>query len=88
MIRVRLFAALKEMAGTEEISVPSGQGTVFELLGFIIRTYPSLAEIIESGGVLVSVNMEFAGREAPVRDGDEVGLMPPFSGGGPCLEGE
>ena len=31
---------------------------------------------------MVSVNREFSKRDAPVKDGDEVALMPPFSGGG------
>ena len=30
---------------------------------------------------MVSVNQEFVKQDAPLSDGDEVGLMPPFSGG-------
>lgn len=82
MIRVRLFASLKDRAGTDELSVPPGPQTVSELLREIIREYPSLADVVAQGRMLVSVNMEFADREAPVKDGDEIGLLPPFSGGG------
>ena len=33
------------------------------------------------GDALLAVNRAFVRREAPLRDGDEVALMPPVSGG-------
>lgn len=81
MIKVRLFALLKEKAGSGELRLPEGPATVGELLREVSRLHPALAEGIAQGRVLVSVNHEFAQEDTPVRDGDEIGLMPPFSGG-------
>ena len=83
MITVKLFALLKDKAGRDELRIDAGPGTVSELLEAVSRAYPSLAGMISDGGILISVNREFARRDAMVKDGDEVALMPPFSGGAP-----
>jgi len=82
MITVKLFALLKDKAGRDELRIDAGPGTVTELLEAVARGYPALSGMISAGGVLVSVNREFARGDALVKDGDEVALMPPFSGGG------
>ena len=82
MITVKLFALLKDKAGRDELRIDAGPGTVTELLEAVARGYPALSGMISDGGVLVSVNREFARGDALVKDGDEVALMPPFSGGG------
>lgn len=82
MITVRLFAILKDRAGTGEIRIEEGLPTVRALLAEVSRRHPSLRDPISAGRLLISINQEFAGMDAPLRDGDEVALMPPFSGGG------
>lgn len=81
MITVKLFAMLKEKAGRGELSVSFPGGTAADLMKQVSREYPALADILACGGILVSVNQEFVKPDAPVNDGDEVALMPPFSGG-------
>ena len=81
MIIVRLFAMLKDRAGTGEIRIDDSPPTVKALLAEVSRRHSALAELITAGRLLVSVNQEFAGQDAALRDGDEVALMPPFSGG-------
>ncbi len=81
MITVKLFALLKEKAGREELTVNAAGPTVASLLAQIAAEYPALADMIERGGLLVSVNQELARPDTAVREGDEVALMPPFSGG-------
>ena len=44
------------------------------------------AEILR--GIAVSVNAEYAQATHILHDGDEVGLLPPVSGGGRCADGE
>jgi molybdopterin synthase catalytic subunit/molybdopterin converting factor small subunit len=74
-IRVRLFAGLRERAGTGErnLEVHDGAraGDVWALL--------SLGE--EPAGLLYAVNKRYAGRDQPLADGDEIALIPPVSGG-------
>jgi molybdopterin synthase catalytic subunit len=82
MITVKLFAILKDKAGRNELLMNNGPATVAELLQAVAAACPALSDIIARGRLMVSVNREFAQRDAPVKDGDEVALMPPFSGGG------
>ncbi len=81
MITVKLFATLKDKAGKDELSVAFPGGTVAELLKQTSREYPALENILSCGKILVSVNQEFVKPDARIKDGDEVALMPPFSGG-------
>jgi MoaD family protein len=81
MITVKLFAILKDKAGRDELQINSRSSTISELLKEVSDAYPALSEILSCGKVLTSVNQEFVKGDAPVKDGDEVALMPPFSGG-------
>jgi molybdopterin synthase catalytic subunit len=81
MITVKLFAILKDKTGRGEVSVDFRGGTVSELLAQVSREYPEIADVLTCGRILASVNQEFVRPDAVVKDGDEVALMPPFSGG-------
>ena len=81
MITIKLFAILKDKAGRDELHINSRSSTVSELLKEVSDAYPALSEILSRGMVLTSVNQEFVKGDAPVKNGDEVAFMPPFSGG-------
>ena len=81
MITVKFFAILKDKAGRNELTVAFTGQTVAELLKQVSGEYPLLGDVLSCGGILISVNQEFVKPDAPVKDGDEVALMPPFSGG-------
>jgi molybdopterin synthase catalytic subunit/molybdopterin converting factor small subunit len=81
MITIKLFAILKDKAGRNELHLNAGPSTISELRKEISNKYPPLAEVLSRDGILSSVNQEFVKSDAPVRDGDEVAFMPPFSGG-------
>jgi molybdopterin synthase catalytic subunit/molybdopterin converting factor small subunit len=74
-VTVRLFAALRERAGTSqrEIDLDGGAliGDVWAALG--------LGE--EPPGMAYARNREYADRSQPLADGDEVAVIPPVSGG-------
>jgi MoaE-MoaD fusion protein len=72
-ITVRLFAGLRERAGTARLEIDdvSRVGDVWAKLG--------LGD--EPGGLLYAVNREYAGPDDELHDGDEVALIPPVSGG-------
>jgi molybdopterin synthase catalytic subunit/molybdopterin converting factor small subunit len=71
-VTVRLFAGLRERAGWSSREIDAA--TVGEVWATL-----SLGE--EPDGLLYAVNREYAGRERELRDGDEVALIPPVSGG-------
>jgi len=81
MITVKLFALLKERAGSDELHIAAGPATIFELLLTIAREHPALAGLLSQGRVMTALNHELVKPDARIKDGDEVALMPPFSGG-------
>jgi molybdopterin synthase catalytic subunit len=71
-VTVRLFAGLRERAGCSSREIDAATvGDVWAAL--------DLGD--EPEGLLYAVNREYAARERELRDGDEVALIPPVSGG-------
>src|SRR6185312_6646861 len=75
LVRVRLFAQLRERAGRDavELELPDGA-----------RVADALAALDEIAGglpVVMAVNREYAGAEQVLSAGDELALVPPVSGG-------
>ena len=82
MITVKYFASLRSIAGKEEDQFNMGSETTLKNLSYeISKTAPKIGEMILDKNVMVSVNLEVASLDAIIRDGDEVALLPPFSGG-------
>ncbi len=82
---VRLFARLAELAGTRETEVELGEGlTAAGVFDVLVARYPTLSGF--DAIVRFAVNSEFVETSQPVRDGDEVALIPPVSGGGGLFE--
>jgi molybdopterin converting factor subunit 1 len=79
-VTVRLFARLREVAGTGEISFEAGDGaTVADLWRDLAFRYHGLDRFGRS--VSPAVNGEFARYDTVLADGDEVAFLPPVSGG-------
>ncbi|QXP85407.1 molybdopterin converting factor subunit 1 [Methylococcus sp. ANG] len=75
-IRVRYFAGLREQMGRAE------EQLAFEDLACVADVWKAVCQgrpLPEN--VLCAVNMEYAGADTPVRDGDEVAFFPPVTGG-------
>ena len=82
MITVRFFAMLKTIAKVELMEYEADGGvTAGRLKEMIAADIPALAEVLLGRSILMSVNQEFASDDTVIKDGDEVGLLPPFSGG-------
>ncbi len=79
LVSVRLFAGLRERAGTDrlEVELPDG-ARVSDVLAAMAST-----PVGELGPreCVVAVNREYAAADEPVHQGDEVALVPPVSGG-------
>jgi molybdopterin synthase catalytic subunit len=72
-VTVRLFAGLRERAGKAQLEL-DGVSRVDEVWARL-----DLGD--EPDGLLYAVNREYATRDVALRDGDEVALIPPVSGG-------
>jgi molybdopterin converting factor small subunit len=79
MIKVLLFGTLAKDAGLREIELPVGPEGV--KLSEIIEKVKCDYIKGEAGIYMTAVNEEQATPETIVNDGDEVAIMPPFSGG-------
>ncbi len=78
MVKVRLFAALRELAGSSEVEAEGRTaGEVADALS--ARFGERFAQIAAVGSLVV--NGDRATRSTPVTAGDEVALLPPVSGG-------
>jgi molybdopterin synthase catalytic subunit len=72
-VTIRLFAGLRERAGTGKLEL-DGIATVADV-------WPALALGDEPAGLLYAVNRTYVERTQELRDGDEVAVIPPVSGG-------
>jgi molybdopterin synthase catalytic subunit/molybdopterin converting factor small subunit len=89
MVKVRLFAKLRDRAGRSDIHLElSGPVPLKNVLDRLRNEIPHLMEWVGEKKVLMAVNQEMATGETVIHDGDEIGLMPPFSGGGLGRPGE
>jgi MoaE-MoaD fusion protein len=81
-VRVIPFGVLKDWLGAAPVTMELREGaSVAELLAGLGGRVPAAAFT----GIAVSVNAEYATAAQVLRDGDEVGLLPPVSGG--CAPG-
>ena len=79
-VRVKCFAAAREIVGTGDLVVELPEGsTLSQLLEQIRRQFPRLERLADS--LLFSVNREYAHFDKKLAAGDEVALIPPVSGG-------
>jgi MoaD family protein len=77
-MKVRLFAALRELAGSSVVEVDADD--VGSLLHHLSQALgPAFDRIMAAGTVVV--DGETVGRDRALRPGDEVALLPPVSGG-------
>jgi MoaE-MoaD fusion protein len=79
-IGVLIFGVLKDLLGhaVETIDLPEG-ARVRDVLLYYARENPRLEEMASS--LAISVNREYSGLDRALREGDEVALLPPVSGG-------
>jgi len=79
-VRVRLFAYCAEAVGRREIVIKLNKGmTLDDLKEHIASLYPALKPFYK--GLAFAVNGDMANKNAILKDGDEVSLLPPVSGG-------
>jgi molybdopterin converting factor subunit 1 len=79
-VTVRLFARLRDIAGTSELPREVAPGaTIAAVWRELAGEYPDLAPYERS--ISSAVNADYARMDHELREGDEVAFLPPVSGG-------
>jgi molybdopterin converting factor subunit 1 len=80
MVRVRLFAMARELAGRDELSVELADGrTVADVRRALAELMPTLGGVLSHS--LVAVDTRYANDDTPVDERSEIAIIPPVSGG-------
>jgi molybdopterin synthase catalytic subunit len=80
-VRLLLFAGVREAVGSKEFLLEAPDGA---RLGGVIEAAEAALPVLSRwrGRLVVSLNESRSPLDAVVRDGDEIALLPPVSGGG------
>ena len=79
-IKVKLFAILRDRAGTSDLSLDLPPDSVTSVaLESIALQHPGIRALLPRAAV--AINREYASRDTTLNDGDELALIPPVSGG-------
>ena len=77
-VKVLFFAGLRELAGKSQMNLEVKDGeSVSRLLEMLKSDFPDLL----SKPLMLAVNTEYVERDHKLKEGDEVALIPPVSGG-------
>lgn len=85
-VTVHLFAGLSELLGQRHVTLDVAEGATVGLLwDQLASEYPRVTPFLPS--LVCAIDEEFVPSEHPLRDGDEVAIIPPISGGSDEDEG-
>ena len=87
-VHILPFGILKDAIGPAQLDLPA-QATVGDLVGLLgekLRDHPSAAGLLPR--IAISINAEYAQSGQILQEGDQVGLLPPVSGGSTLPAGE
>lgn len=78
-VNVKFFALGRELVGHTDLKIEFDEGkSVQSLIELLKSRHPKLGQL---KSFLVAVNMEYADLQQSLKDGDEVAIIPPVSGG-------
>lgn len=78
-ITLLLFASLRDRVKTNRLELDLPGGTVQDVLDHLSACYPQARDLLPR--IHAAVNEEYREKDAPLRDGDVLALIPPVSGG-------
>ena len=79
-IEVKLFAAARQAANQETLSIEIAEGTTGQQLKVEVgQQFPDLKSMLVH--LLVAIDTEYAGEDQVLQAGQDIALIPPVSGG-------
>jgi MoaE-MoaD fusion protein len=80
-VTVRLFAMLRERAGSDSVEIELAESaTVADAIAALGR-HPKVGDLAARLPLRIAVNREYAAEDAAIEPGDELAAIPPVSGG-------
>ena len=81
MLKIIFFAQVRELVGTEQLTLDAEYSTVEDLRKALALRGDKWALALESGKLLTAVNQSLVSGAHYLNDGDEVAFFPPVTGG-------
>ena len=81
IVRIRVFAMLRERAGRDELELELEDGATVGAALQALEAMPELGDLMARMPLVVAVNREYAPAGRRLRADDEIALIPPVSGG-------
>jgi molybdopterin synthase catalytic subunit len=81
LVKVRLFAMLRERAGSDSLQVELEDGATVRDAIDAIASEHGLGDVVSRTSRVMAVNRQYAEEKRPLAEGDELALIPPVSGG-------
>ncbi len=78
-IKVLYFAEAERIVGVREEIVEFSGKSVGELLDYLVSKHPNLDVLVNK--IAVAVNMEYVDKDALLKNGDTLAIIPPVQGG-------
>lgn len=77
-MKILAFGIAKDIFGNSIIDIPLNEATINELRNLLEEKFPQLYKL---GSYMIAVNNEYALNSLVIKNGDEVAIIPPVSGG-------
>lgn len=79
-VRVLFFASVRDLTGMDMLDVElTESATISELRSFLTTKFPAIGSMETK--IAVALNEEYVLGDAKLKNGDEIALIPPVSGG-------
>jgi sulfur-carrier protein len=75
-MKIKIFGVLKDIIEDSEIAF-STESTIQDLKSTLESSYPDLRKYQYK----IAVNQQLVSDTTPIKEGDEIALLPPFAGG-------